>query len=245
MAATRVTAYGAVAARLRQEIGEHRYPAGRPLPTEAELSALHGVSRQTVRRAFQDLVAEGMVYRVPGRGTFARHEGGKYLRSSGSIEELMALSIDTELEVRCPPTIGVDIEAASRLRLDTDDVVSIRFRRVHAGHPYCVTTAFLPVELGKQLLDVPELADVGVRRKLTVLSVVQQLAGRPIEGADQSITAVAASPEVAAELEVQPGEAVLRIDRIYFDRDHRLLELAVNHFDPARYTYRFQMRASR
>jgi DNA-binding GntR family transcriptional regulator len=35
---------------------------------------------------------------------------------------------------------------------------------------------------------------------------------------------------------------VLRIDRLYRDRELRPLELAVNHFDPDRYPYRLQLR---
>ncbi len=239
----RRTAYGTVAEHLRREIRRHRYAGGRALPTEAELSHAHGVSRQTVRRAFQDLVAEGIVYRVPGRGTFAVDDEGKYLRSSGSIADLLALALDTELEVLDAPCLGVDVVAAGRLGLDRDEVVTIRFRRFHEGEPYCTTTAYLPVALGRRLFDIPELSELGVRRNLTVLSVVQELAGRAIAGADQSISAVAAPAAVGRDIGCAPGEPVLRIDRLYFDTGHRRLELAVNHFNPARYTYRFQMRA--
>lgn len=240
----RATAYGLLAARLRTQITENRYPDGVALPTEAELAEIHGVSRQTVRRAFQDLVAEGAVYRVPGRGTFAYNDRGKYLRSSGSIEDLMALSLDTELEILDPPSIGVNIEVAGRLRLDSDEVVTMRFRRIHEGLPYCVVTAFLPVPLGRGLFEVPEFARAGSRHTMTVLSVVQRLAGRPIAGADQTITAVPAPPEECDAIDCRPGEPVLRIDRVYVDREKRLLELAVNHFNPRRYTYRFKMRAT-
>ncbi|GAC1544644.1 MAG: hypothetical protein NVS3B12_33420 [Acidimicrobiales bacterium] len=137
-------AYRALAEQLRRDIREQRYAEGQRLPTEAELSDGLGLSRQTVRRAFQDLVAEGTVYRVPGRGTFVRPDAGKYLRPSGSIEDLMTIVEDTELEVLRPPALGVDIEAAGRLRLDTDEVVSITFRRFHDDQPFCVTTAYLP-----------------------------------------------------------------------------------------------------
>ncbi|GAC1311098.1 MAG: GntR family transcriptional regulator [Acidimicrobiales bacterium] len=235
-------AYRALAEQLRRDIREQRYAEGQRLPTEAELSDGLGLSRQTVRRAFQDLVAEGTVYRVPGRGTFVRPDAGKYLRPSGSIEDLMTIVEDTELEVLRPPALGVDIEAAGRLRLDTDEVVSITFRRFHDDQPFCVTTAYLPPPIGEGLFAVPGLQQIGVRQRATVLSVVQGLAGSPIAGADQSITAVGAPAALNSDIDVAAGEPVLRIDRLYFDTDRRLVELAVNYFNPARYSYRFRMK---
>src|SRR5258705_7806332 len=92
-------AYQARRDRLRGEIAAGHYRDGTRLPTESELVSRHGLSRQTVRRAFQDLVAEGVVYRVPGRGTYAREPGRRYLRQLGSIEDLMSLSDDTTMEV--------------------------------------------------------------------------------------------------------------------------------------------------
>jgi GntR family transcriptional regulator len=242
--ASPVAAYRSLAEQLRRDIREHRYPEGCRLPTEAELTSVHGLSRQTVRRAFQDLVAEGVVYRVPGRGTFARNDGGKYLRPTGSIEDLLTIAVDTELEVLETPTRRVNLEAAGRLHLETDELVTVTFRRFHEGQPFCVTTAYLPVPLGRGLFDVPELATVRVRQHMTVLSVVQALAGTAIAGADQSITAVPAPAGLCSEIDLVDGEPALRIDRVYFDADQRLLELAVNYFNPARYSYRFQMGAT-
>ena len=37
---------------------------------------------------------------------------------------------------------------------------------------------------------------------------------------------------------------MLRIDRMHSDAEHRLLELAVNYFNPLRYSYRFRMGAT-
>lgn len=238
------TAYGQVAEQLRRDIRGNRYPPGVSLPTEAELGETFGVSRQTIRRAYQDLVAEGLVHRIPGRGTFVNDRQGKYIRSSGSIDELLALSLDTDLDVVEPPHLAVHIDAAGRLQLDTDEVVALRFRRFHLDRPYCLTDAYLPVAVGLGLIEVPELKEPGVRRNMTVLSVVQEVAKTAIAGADQTITAVSATPNVAGQLGCQVGDPVLRIDRLYFDHAGELLELAVNHFNPSRYTYRFQMRAA-
>src|SRR5689334_7163043 len=92
-------AYRVLRQHLLDRIAAGDYRDGARLPTESELVAEHGLSRQTVRRAFQDLVAEGVVYRVPGRGTYATESGGRYLRQLGSIEDLMSLSEDTTIEV--------------------------------------------------------------------------------------------------------------------------------------------------
>ncbi|HTF52405.1 MAG TPA: GntR family transcriptional regulator [Pseudonocardia sp.] len=63
-------AYQSLAQLLRDAINQGSFANGRQLPTEAELVADYGVSRQTVRRALQELVAEGLVSRVRGHGTF-------------------------------------------------------------------------------------------------------------------------------------------------------------------------------
>ncbi|MBO0837804.1 MAG: winged helix-turn-helix transcriptional regulator [Actinobacteria bacterium] len=62
-----------IAAWLRECIaaGDFR-PAWDPLPSENQLMQTFGVSRDTVRRAVAIIVAEGLAYTVPGKGTFVR-----------------------------------------------------------------------------------------------------------------------------------------------------------------------------
>jgi DNA-binding GntR family transcriptional regulator len=223
---------------LRNDLLDGHYDGGLRLPTEAELTEAHHVSRQTVRRALQELVAEGLVFRVPGRGTFADPDRGKYSRNFVPIEELLACGIDIEFEVLRPPTLRLDLEAAGRLRTDTDEVVAVRFRLFHQSQPFCSTSAYLPVSVGSRLFDIPELADPGVRQPGSLLSVVQSIVGGANAGAEQSITARPAPGELCSEIEVFEGEPVLRIDRLYLDNEGHLLELSVSYFNPRRYSYR-------
>lgn len=58
---------------LRQQIGT-RYPVGSKIPSTTALQRELGVSAGTVNRALQDLVAEGLVERFEGRGTFVAHD---------------------------------------------------------------------------------------------------------------------------------------------------------------------------
>ncbi len=243
--AGQATAYRQLAADLRQAVADGRYPAGQRLATEAELVASTGLSRQTVRRAFQELVSEGVIYRVRGRGTFAVPGDGRYLRSFGSIDDLMALSLDTELRVVEPLHVLASVTAAEALRVPEDSVMAMSFLRLRDGIPFCFTRVHLPLQIGRKLRELPELAalsEPGDRARFTVISLVDRVSGRQIHSAAQNATAVAADPDTARRLGCPAGAAVLRIERLYCDRDLVPLELAVNHFHPDRYSYRLQMR---
>lgn len=237
-------AYKVLARALRAALLQRRYADGSRLPTEAELAQEYRVSRQTVRRAFHDLVAEGMVHRVPGRGTFAAAREGHYLRQFGSIEDLMSQSSDTKLEILSPLRRQVSIEAAGRLRLTSDVVHSVVFRRLHHDQPFCHTAVYLNPEAGAALVDLPELATVGARSDATIIGLLDTRLPASIAEAEQSITATSADEPLAAVLGCTAGAPVLRIDRIYLTADGRPVELAISHFLPEQYTYRVKLRRS-
>lgn len=234
-------AYQALRQRLRDEIASGTYRDGTRLPTESELVAAHGVSRQTVRRAFQDLVAEGVVYRVPGRGTYATESGRRYLRQLGSIDDLMSLSDDTAMEVLAGLQRRVDVEAAARLRLDDDVVFTVTFRRMHAGVPFVVTRVHLPEAVARPVAG--ELVP-GTVSTSTVIALLEPHLGAPITEAAQSITVASADDVVASGVGCAAGHPMLRVDRLYSDATGTPVELAVSHFLPEQYTYRVTLKRS-
>jgi DNA-binding GntR family transcriptional regulator len=236
-------AYQTLRDQLRGEIAAGHYRDGARLPTESELVARHSLSRQTVRRAFQDLVAEGVVYRVPGRGTYASEPGGRYLRQLGSIEDLMSLSDDTTLEVLAGLRRRVDVDAASRLRLDDDVVYSVVFRRLHDGVAFVSTTVHLVPLAAQRVLSSSVLADGAVGTH-TVIGLLEPHLTDPIIEAAQSITVAPADDLVADAVGCQPGHPMLRVDRLYSDTGGRPVELSVSHFLPEQYTYRVTLRRS-
>ena len=159
-----------------------------------------------MRRAFVDLVAEGVVYRVPGRGTYASESGRRYLRQLGSIEDLMSLSDDTTMEVLHGLRRRVDVDAASRLRLDDDIVYSVVFRRLHDGVPFVSTTVHLAPWVAQPVLTSPELSDGAVGTH-TVIGLLEPHLAEPIAEAAQSIT-VAAADDVVADAVGCAGRAI-------------------------------------
>jgi GntR family transcriptional regulator of arabinose operon len=53
-----------------EHIQRHKWQANDRLPTEAELAKQFDVSRFTVKKALDELVEEGLVYRIQGKGSF-------------------------------------------------------------------------------------------------------------------------------------------------------------------------------
>jgi DNA-binding GntR family transcriptional regulator len=238
----RPVAYRTLAAQVRNAIRNGEYADGRQLPTEEQLAASYSVSRQTVRRAMQDLVSEGIIYRVAGRGTYPVDEKDRYVNHFGSVEELMALSLDTECQVVSPLQRKVDVETASRLRLPADEIAAVALVRLHADIPFCYTSVCLPPRIGQLLTDVDELSSPGRRSRVTVIGLIDARMDGSIAAAEQSISAAGAPPFAARHLGRDVGEPLLRIDRLYFDAEDTPVELAVSYFDPEHYSYRVKLR---
>jgi GntR family transcriptional regulator len=59
-----------LAVMLRTRIASGELAPNQPIPGESTLMREHGVARETARKAMHTLVAEGLVYVVPGRGAY-------------------------------------------------------------------------------------------------------------------------------------------------------------------------------
>src|SRR6185503_12643731 len=65
-----VLVYQQIVSWMREQIDSGRWPEHYQLKSEIELSAELGVSRGTLRKAISDLIEEGLLIRLHGRGTF-------------------------------------------------------------------------------------------------------------------------------------------------------------------------------
>jgi DNA-binding GntR family transcriptional regulator len=232
--------YHLLAQSLREQILQDRFAAEEPLPTEVALADEHALSRQTVRRAYLELVNEGLVYRVPGRGSFVTSEQVRYGRSFGSIEDLMSLTLDIELELVSPLAGSYDAYAAGRLELAGRMLYSVSFRRLHRGEVFCTTQVYLPPQVGQSLEDEPALLQVGHRSRMTIIGLLDSR-GAGIQDAEQIITAVAARGEVAERLQAPSGSPLLHIERLYRDGAGHPVELAISDFLPEHYSRRLRL----
>lgn len=219
---------------LRQRIRSGRYAVGNQLPTEDSLVQTFDVSRHTVRAAVQQLVAEGVIERFPGRGSFVvRRLAPASHWSIESVEDLIGTSFADRYEVIAAKFIRArdDPPSAALYELGPkDSVFSVRALRSSADGPYAYSSIFLPPGIGEKL----------PRRlfgKRPFLLLVEEYCGLIAVRARQTATAVAATREAARRLAVCPGTPLLALERAYFTREGRPIELVQIQYRPDRFQH--------
>lgn len=200
--------YRTIADDLRARVESGELAAGALLPSESQLSATHGVSRVTVRKALELLRDEGLIDARQGFGWFvATPPVRQALGRLGTIEsQLAALGVESERRV-----VGFGFtEAPPRVRqvLGRDTVLEVRRVNLADGQPFARVTVWCPEELGARL-----------SRAEVERSTFYELVGVPIGGATQTIGAAVAGRDDAELLAVPVGSPVLRCERITFSTD--------------------------
>jgi DNA-binding FadR family transcriptional regulator len=110
--------------RLRDDLSRSAWPDGR-LPTERSLAEHYGVARNTLRRALNDLEAQGLIGRRVGSGTFVIEPLTALSNTAPLIEDAI-LSISSPAEVlECRLMFEPGIAALAVARATHEDLVAM------------------------------------------------------------------------------------------------------------------------
>jgi GntR family transcriptional regulator len=199
---------------LRAKIVSGDWPPGTRLPAESELQQSYQVSQITVRQALDNLVTDGLIFRERGRGTFVSqpaiettltriisftedmHQRGYEPTSRTIFADLVAATpiIAEKLEV----DTGEELAQIDRLRFADGEPLSIEQSRL--VHRYCPNV--LGKDYEKHSLRQTLLTDYGIE----------------LVRAGESIRASLASMEQAQLLSIDPGDAILAIERVSYSQ---------------------------
>ena len=177
---------------------------GTAAPSERDLVERFGVARMTVRQALDALVAEGVLERFPGRGTFVAIPRRVPTGVTSLTEDLARRGKVAESRTLEAARKRPSSRLAATLAIGTDEHV-VHWRRVRLadGRPICISDAYLTEALVPGLLDA------------LPASLYDELAlrGRRPTWAEDSVCAAQATDEEARLLEVEAGAVVLRHSR--------------------------------
>ena len=227
--ARRPPLFNEVRDRLLAEIADGRLSVGDRLPSEPDLSLLHGVSRPTLREVLRSLEADGLVRRIHGVGTFvARNE--PIVRTAldldvGVTEAVAAAKATLGIEVVRVATEAAPSWAGAALGLPPGgSVMSVeRIIRVN-GTPAVHGLDLIPTHVtGARSADYDGAS---------IYRFLERECHVHLVGGVAEVTAVAAPPQLARALGIARSSPLLRLDQVERSDEGRPVLFSREHYAP-------------
>ncbi|MEU9891718.1 GntR family transcriptional regulator [Sphaerisporangium sp. NPDC051017] len=212
-------------------------PAGAALPPERALAVRFETSRTTVRQALTELVIEGRLLRIQGKGTFvAQPKVAQVLQLTSYTGDLRTVGLEPDTKILDINYITADETLARRLGINPGGrVLRIHRLRLANGEPMSIDTTHLSARRFSRL-----------RRELEVHSSLYETLHNAynvqLTDAEEIIETVLATPYDAQILGVDVGLPMLLLTRHAFDAEGHPVEWAQSLYRGDRYKFVTRLR---
>jgi len=221
---------------LLEYIKEQQYDTVTPIPTEVEISKHFGVSRPTVRQAINELVVEGYLYRIKGKGTFI---------SKPKIKQDFLLQLDSfnsEMIKKglCPSTkvlniniIESDENVSAALKLPIgSQVIQLSRLRYANDEPIVFVVTYMPFELCKPILEKDLESN-------SLYKLLENECGFIISKVTRSLEAILAGEFESNLLQIKQGATIQYFESIAYLSDGTAIEYSLAKYrgDRNKFTY--------
>jgi len=203
---------------IRSKIEEEEYAPGTAIPSETILASTYGVNRLTVRNAVDELVREGLLKRVQGKGVYVTTVYERDLEVLGGFTQTMKdheVSTKKRILYRGERTAGEKL--ASILQLDANDKVYYIRRLDYADdEPIGIQEIYIPLRLVENI----------EKMDLTVFGMfeIYRFHGLEISYADQTLDLVKLSAGDARLLGIPKEQSVFRFCYTTYTEDNTVIE---------------------
>ena len=229
---------------LREQLQEGRFDQD-GVPGEHALAEQFDVARITIRKAMEMLVADGLVSRRPGLGTWplraptapagqAAPNPQQKAHLTGLLENIVNMGLRTSVRVLDSALVSAPPSVAESLDIPAGAPVhkSLRVRSTEVG-PLSHITTYVPDTIARRF----------GRRELSKkpILVLLEESGVKVGRAHQTISARLADNVLAQHLDVSVGSALLAVRRLIYDEDERPVQWLHGLYRPDRYTYEMQL----
>ncbi len=139
---------------IRRKIASGEWHHGDRIPSENVLNQLYGLSRMTVRGVLTSLVRDGLLFRVPGKGTFVALDNIEAMPPAyrGVREQLEGMGYVTSTRLISAQIEHPDAKVREQLALpEGEDTYVIRRVRSAGDVPVSVHTSYIPARLAPGL----------------------------------------------------------------------------------------------
>lgn len=212
--------YYKVRESIRKQILE--WEEGKMIPSESELCDTYAVSRITIRRAVTDLVQDGLLRSIQGKGTFVTkpsfqraHRERMVREIKGFFGDMSSRGYKVGSRVLEKSIIEYPLEAVEPLKLAPNDktlkVVRLRFVNNQPDH---VVYSYLPLGLFPNI-------DRHDFSKGSLYAILREEYGANLNRARYLAEATIATEREVELLEIEPGSPMLLIYSSIFNEEDR------------------------
>lgn len=198
---------------IKDKIQRHIYTEGQIIESESRLCDILQVSRMTVRKALDELVGEGIVYKEKGRGTFIskKPKYAEFRCGVGFSQEIRKKGMVPSTREATLELITADYELAEKLNIqELEPVWKVTRVRCADGQPVTYAEEYYLYAL------CPELTLDIVNQ-----SIYDYLEEKGIVYAclDQKLEAVGCPEDIAEKLEVDAGYPLIFMSLIVYQKN--------------------------
>jgi GntR family transcriptional regulator len=217
-----------------EEIKGGKLMPGDLLPTELELGQIYNLSRTTVRQAVIELVGEGYLYRIKGKGTFVAKPKlvQDFMRKFESYnEQMQRLNLTPKTKVICNKLVNADDDVAKAFGIDAgEDVVLLKRLRFANDEPIVVLDTYLTANCA----DVTQM-DMEQNGLYEYLSRNRDT---QIKRVIRQFEAIAATKEMGEYLQIDMGHPIQKVTTIGFNQYGKAVEYSIAEYrgDKNRFT---------
>lgn len=235
----RLPLYQRLADLLRNEIRSGTRKPGDRLPSENVIAEEYGLAPGTARKALAELVNEGILVRVQGRGTFVRRPSFDNslfrffrFRSKDSADALPDSQIISRTTQELPDHIATHLNQAP----SSDGIRMIRLRVIE-GTPILLEEIWLALEKFQPFLEMSD-EEIGP----LLYPVYDSACGQIIARAEEILTAESADEDTARQLEISAGDPIIVVDRLAFGFDGQPIEWRRSRGPAEHFHYQIEIR---
>ena len=225
--------YAQIQRNIEVGIATNKLKPGDAILGEVELASLYGVSRVTVRQALRELVTEGLLYRIQGKGTFVSRP--VIQRTDPHITSFFYEMVQSGRKPSAEFTAEIcqpDPEVVKSLNLGPDELVVVTKRkRFVDGEPIAYQ-----VNVTREAL-CPGLIEEDLSKQ-SFQYILEIKYGLRISEVEEELTVIKPDEELAQILGIPESVPVLVDSRILHGVDGEIIGQAQAYFRGDRYTYK-------
>ncbi len=225
--------YQQISQPLSELISSGQLVPGQLIEDEVAMANRLQVSRPTARRALEELVNRGLVIRRRRVGTrVAPRHVHRPLGLTSLYDDLQKSGYDIRTEVLSYEIVLADAAQAAQLKT-AEDTETVRIRRLRYidDSPLAIMANLIPTDVAPSFRELNEQG----------LYACLRCRGINPYSAEQSIGARLATRNDADLLKIDPGSALVTVQRTTYDRSGRIIELGDHVYVSSLYSYHLQL----